>query len=115
MDGGRSRRKFRGVLEIMLIREKLRDFLHEDVDVDFMSSMTDEWEISFVGPVYLTEEGERLFSHLLDKDVIFETQARAASLDINKFSDDRDAQTLFFWAAGYCSCETYDKIFKEVE
>lgn len=91
---------------------KLKDFLKQDIDVDFESYFTDDWAMAYVGPTALTEEGEALFAAILDKEVDF-IDGSHAQLMVDTEEEDKLAQTFFFFSAGYCTCETYDKLFKE--
>ena len=91
---------------------KLREFLKQDVDLDFESCLTDDWAMAYVGPTALTEEGEALFTAILDKEVDFIDNGHS-QLMVDTEEEDKLAQTFFFFAAGYCTCETHDRLFKE--
>lgn len=90
---------------------KLREFLKQDVDLDVESSLTDDWAIGFVGPVNLTEAGKEEFAPILDNEVT--VYGGEAIIEVADTKQDRIAQKLFVYAAGFCSCETYDNLFKE--
>lgn len=90
----------------------LKDFLKCNTDVDFESYFTDDWAMAYVGPTALTEEGETRFAAILDKDVNFIDKDHA-QLMVNTDEEDELARKFFRCAAGYCTCETYDELFKE--
>ena len=91
---------------------KLKDFLKQDIDVDFESYFTDDWAMAYVGPTTLTEAGEAKFAAILDKEVDF-IDGNHAQLVVENDEEDELARKFFRYAAGYCSCETYDKFFVE--
>lgn len=91
---------------------KLKDFLKQDADLDVESSLTDDWAMGFVGPVNLTEEVEATFASILDNEVT--EHGCVAVIEVADEKQDKLAYKLFKCAAGYCTCETYDKLFKEV-
>jgi len=99
---------------------KIRDFIQQDIDIDVYDSVCDGIGIAFVGPMKLTEAGEKKFAEVLDYDI-------SIIMDGSGFHNaivDTDApegewqQKLgnakqFFWAAaGYCSCEDYELWFE---
>lgn len=90
----------------------LRKFLSYDIEVDFHSFITDDWAMAHVGPTALTEEGEEMFASILDKEV--DQDYYHARVVVETEEEDELVRKFFRYAAGYCSCETYDKLFKEV-
>ena len=92
---------------------KLKDFLKKDVDLDVESTLTDDWGIGFVGPVNLSEEGEAKFAPILDNEVTVFGNNKAL-VEVADEAQDKLTRILFRYAAGFCTCETYDELFKEV-
>lgn len=91
---------------------KLKDILKQNIDVDFESCLTDDWAMAYVGPATLTEEGAAKFAPILDKEVYFIDNDHAQVV-VETEEEDNLARELFYYAAGYCTCETYDKLFTE--
>ena len=88
---------------------KLRDFLMLDIDYDVEGSLTDDWRIAFVGPLYLIKEGEEKFGPILDNEVTF-FQSKA-EVQVEDEGQDELASTLFYAAAGYCSVADFQNYF----
>lgn len=51
------------------MKMKIRDFIHEDTDIDVCDDYTEECYIAFCGPMYLTRVGEMEFADALDLEV----------------------------------------------
>ena len=99
---------------------KIKDFIKMDVDVDVYDNVTQEIiDISFVGPLELTEEGKEKFKEVLEYDVALYEEYTYA---IVKCSDEepkikwitkaKKAGEFFKACAGYCSTKDFDKWFK---
>lgn len=102
----------------------LRELLPLRLETDVWDSVTDELGIALVGPTLLTEEGEKVFSDILDAPVSFEIIAGVivTTVEVQAPEDEDDEwehrQRVLFKllkaAAGYCSEEEYKRYFKEV-
>ena len=84
--------------------------MKQDVDLDVEGSLIDDWEIGFVGPVNLTKEGETAFASILNNEVA--VCGDHAIIEIADMMQNRIALKLFKYAAGFCTIETYDKLFR---
>lgn len=91
---------------------KLRDLLKMNIDVDTSDGIIDE-EIVFCGPCKLTEEGERKFGPLLDKDIrIYDDGSGkyATALNLTE-SEGRLFREFLKAAAGYVASSLHEKWF----
>ena len=99
---------------------KIKDLIKMDVDVEVYDNVTQEIiDISFVGPLELTEEGKEKFKEVLEYNVVLYEEYKYA---IVKCSDEepkikwitkaKKAGEFFKACAGYCSTKEYDKWFK---
>lgn len=124
-----------------LIGQKLtvRDLMRIMDDIDVYDNVCEELEITFCNPFdddevhewneYLTEEAMNTFGDVLDYPmhinqyysacaVVEEENMTCAVVEIDDDDDKvwkkrlRKAKEFFESAAGYCSCEDYDKWFK---
>ena len=97
---------------------KVRDFIKEEWDMDIYNDVTTDWGIAFCGPLELTEEGESEWDDVLDYNIdVYEVHCEAI---VHVDGPDgvwqklnRRAKRFFYAAAGYCSCEDYEKWFVE--
>ena len=96
---------------------KIREFIHQDIDIDVYDDVCEALEIAFVGPVKLTDAAKNFFEEVLDYDITLYDDHSVVSVD-----DDRDAvwkhklrlaHEFFYAAAGYCSEEDYNRWFCE--
>ena len=102
--------------------EKWADGTQDDIDV--YDDVCEEVAIAYCGCLKLTDEGRKHF-----KDVLNYTIDVNDSISSNEvpwaivYVDDEEgvwqeklekAKEFFYSAAGYCSCDDYDKWFKEV-
>lgn len=101
---------------------KLKDFIKQEIKVDFCNDVNDEYGELFVGPIYLTAEGEERFSYVLDIDIEVEESGYKgkAGLAVAKIFDYPDWYAKWFrlknflnYAAGYCSEGEWHKWFSE--
>lgn len=98
---------------------KFRDFIGTDVDIDTYNDITDEDGMAFVGPVALTEAGEKEFGCLLDLNVRVST-GNVAVVEMPTGPESQTYKCLRAFgsflrcAAGYCPQSTYDRFFKKL-
>ena len=99
---------------------KIKELVKKDIDVEVYDNVTQEIiDISFVGPLELTEEGKEKFKEVLEYDVGLNEEYKYA---IVKCSDEepkikwitkaKKAGEFFKACAGYCSAKDFDKWFK---
>lgn len=99
----------------------VKDLLKMEVDIDVYDDVCEELGIAFCGPQKLTKEGRKKFAEVLDFPVEFFNNGLSiiAIVQIDDQSDEvwesrlEKAKELFEGAAGYCSCEDYDRWFEE--
>lgn len=101
----------------------VRDLIQQEVDIDVYDDVCEELGIAFCGPQLLTEEGEKTFADVLDYPVKINTCSYGGLPAAIVLIDDPDedvwnerlekARLFFESAAGYCSCEDYDRWFKD--
>lgn len=99
----------------------IEEFLKQDIDIDVCDDVEDEFYISFVGPVELTDAGREHFAPVLGLQVFIVEDGDQPSMNLATVHIDGDdwkkrlarVNTLFKAAAGYCSAESYSKWFKE--
>ena len=53
----------------MKTKMTVRDFIAQDIEIDVYDNVTDGIEVCFIGPMELTDEGEKHFKKLLDLDI----------------------------------------------
>ena len=94
----------------------IEEFLKQDIDIDVCDDVEDEFYISFVGPVELTDAGREHFAPVLGLEVSIQEDDSMATVMI----DGEDwkkrlakVRKLFNAAAGYCPAADYEKWFKE--
>lgn len=100
---------------------KIRDLLSTDVDIDITNNVTDDFAAAFVGPLKLTEDGEKEFADVLDYDVALSDGC--AEIIVDRPDDDAiewrqrwlKASRFFNSAAGYCSEEHFKQWFDTEE
>lgn len=104
---------------------KIRDLLSTDVDIDITNNVTDDFAAAFVGPLKLTEDGEKEFADVLDYDVVLSDGC--AEIIVHRPDDDAlnniiewrmrwfKASRFFNSAAGYCSEEHFKRWFDTEE
>lgn len=111
---------------------KVRDLMRVMDDIDVYDDVCESLAIAFCNPFdddeehdwseYLTERGMKQFSDVLDYPMeIYDGCVGGCAYAIVKVDDDDDnvwrarlirAKRFFESAAGYCSCEDYDKWFR---
>ena len=94
-------------------RMKFRDFIKQDIDIDTNDGIID-WEIAFCGPCKLTEEGEKHFAPLMDKDIVFDDSTpgyKWAQAEGLTNSEGKLFREFLQAHAGYVSTELFDKWF----
>ena len=95
---------------------KVKDLLPMEIDIDVYDDVCEELGIAFCGPMRLTPEGERQFAEVLDYEIAiqngFGMMIAVVKIDGEGWKKRlRKAIEFFHSAAGYCSCEDYDKWF----
>jgi len=92
---------------------KIRDLIQKDIDIDVYDDYNEELGIAFVGPLKLTEEGEKRFAWVLDRTVEISDDCVIVHAD----SDEEVAcyREFFLAAAGYCGEYAYKMYFVEEE
>lgn len=98
----------------------VKELLEQEIDIDVYDNVCEELCIAFVGPLYLTQEGQKEFSDVLELNVKLDKDMKSAQIKVNGQTDKwlktlRHAERFFSAAAGYCSEENYDKWFKDKE
>ena len=92
---------------------KIREMITMDIDVDVYDDVTDEVYCAFVGPTYMTKEGESHFAKVLDLEV--ELNDDCAIVLIDQYRDYASWEVAvgeFFNAvAGYCPSDLWDAWF----
>lgn len=101
----------------------VKDLLKMEVDIDVYDDVCEELAIAFCGPMELTKEGEETFAEVMNYEVEFNTCSYGGLPAVIIKVDDPDedvwnarlenARLFFESAAGYCSCEDYDRWFKQ--
>ena len=97
----------------------IRDLIQQEIDIDVYDDVCEELGIAFCGPQPLTPEGEKEFAEIMDYEIQINPCSYgglpAAILCIDGLEDWEDrlrkAKIFFMCAAGYCSCEDYDRLF----
>lgn len=102
----------------------VRDFLNLSEDIDVYDNYTEELGIAFCGPMYLTPEGEKEFSKILDFEIEIIRDyhyADVAIINVDSPVEEVAEKNLklaikfFHSLAGYCAEEDYEKWFIEGE
>lgn len=102
----------------------VREFLNLSEDIDVYDNVTEGLAIAFCGPIYLTDEGEKEFSEILDFEIeIIRDYHYGDTAIVNVDSPDEKvwkkklklAIRFFHSLAGYCADEDYAKWFIEGE
>ncbi len=101
----------------------IRDLISMEIDIDVYDDVCEELGIAFCGPQKLTEEGEREFAEIMDYPVKINVNSYGGLPAAIVLIDDPDekvwkdrlrkAKRFFDGAAGYCSCDNYDRWFEE--
>jgi hypothetical protein len=101
----------------------VKDLIQMDIDIDVYDDVCEELSIAFCGPQQLTPEGQKAFAEVMDYKIDF-VNGSYGFVAIVKIDDQDEAvwtkrlnkaKRFFYAAAGYCSCDDYDKWFEEVE
>ena len=94
----------------------VRDFIRMDVDMDVYDDVCEELAVAFCGPQKLTEDGEKEFSDVLGYEVKLVGDHALVCVDdpdekicMRKL---QRAREFFDGAAGWCSCDEYDRWFE---
>lgn len=95
---------------------KVKDLLPMEIDIDVYDDVCEELGIAFCGPMRLTPEGERQFAEVLNYEIKIQTFGGMMNAIVQIDGDGwkkrlKKAIEFFHSAAGYCSCEDYDKWF----
>lgn len=102
----------------------VRDFLNLSEDIDVYDNVTEELCIAFCGPMYLTPDGEKEFSEILDFEIEIIRDYHYGDVAIISVdsSDEKIwkknlklAIKFFHSLAGYCAESDYEKWFIEGE
>ncbi len=96
------------------VRAFLEAYNNQDVDVG--SDYMDDFEAAYCG-AQLTDAGKNRFADILDLPITVYNNAKkhyiCATVHAENAAQHELVKTLFFSAAGYCSEEEYEKLFKE--
>lgn len=91
---------------------KIKDLIKMNIDTDVYDDVCEELAIAFVGPLSLTEEGQKKFADVLDYDVDFDNEVTIVKIDSDDWEDKLEkAKEFFHAAAGFCPEEDYKKWF----
>ena len=101
---------------------KVKDLLQMDIDIDVYDDVCEELGIAFCGSVELTNDGKEHFAEPLEYEVKLHNNGAdiVAIVCIDDKDDDvwerrlEKAKELFESLAGFCSCDDYEKWFKEI-
>ena len=101
----------------------IRDLINQEIDIDVYDEVCEELSIAFCGPQMLTDDGEKEFADIMDYAVEINPHSYGGYPAAIVLIDDPDdsvweyrldrVKRFFYGAAGYCSCEDYDRWFKE--
>ena len=101
----------------------IRDLINQEIDIDVYDDVCEELSIAFCGPQMLTDDGEKEFADIMDYSVEINPHSYGGYPAAIVLIDDPDdsvweyrldrVKRFFYGAAGYCSCEDYDRWFKE--
>lgn len=99
---------------------KVKDLIAQEIDIDVYDDVCDELGIACCGPITLTPEGKAKFEEVLDFDVELHNNGEdtVAIVKVDVPGDEWErrlalAKEFFESAAGYCTCEEYDKWFAD--
>lgn len=96
------------------MRTTVRELITHDIDMDVFDDVYDEEYPAFVGPMYVTEAGEKEWKDVLDLECEVE---KYIELYIDDIDDDivearhNRAHLFFSSAAGYCYDDLWNKWF----
>ena len=101
----------------------IRELINQEIDIDVYDDVCEELAIAFCGPQLLTEEGEKEFEDIMHFPVRINPHSYGNLPAAIVLIDDPDEavwqerlkkiERFFYGAAGYCSCEDYDRWFVE--
>lgn len=104
------------------MKMKIRDFLHENTDVDVVDDYTEDCYIAFCGPMWLTRVGEMEFADALDLEVEFKPGGNLVLIlvdDPDEAKAERNLKAvthLFYAMAGFdATQDEYDLWFTDEE
>lgn len=92
----------------------IKEFLAKEIDIDVDIGMA---TIAYVGPTALTEEGEKEFVPILDEKIKVTIYENNRLLDYasvaypGSHEKVKLIEKLFWWVAGYCSEEDWERLF----
>ena len=95
---------------------KLKEFLRccGENSADVRDDYNSDWIIAYCGNG-LTPEGEKRYQQLLDLDVEWNPEAQTACVIIGQHKNaeqlSNKLKKLFFWNAGFCSENEWEKLF----
>jgi len=97
----------------------IRELIQQEIDIDVYDDVCEALAIAFCGPQPLTPEGEKEFAEIMDYELRLNPCSYgglpAMILCIDGLEDWEDrlrkARIFFESAAGYCDCDTYDRLF----
>ena len=102
------------------MKQKIRDFIHEEVDIDVLDDYTEECYIAFCGPMKLTKKGEQEFKDALDLEVEYKPGDRVVTILVDDPDEDKAERNLkavahlFYAMAGFdATVEEYDLWFQD--
>ena len=99
------------------MKMKVKEFIKQDIDIDVYDNVCEELGVAFCGPMYLTKEGKKRFSDVLEFDIDIDFENDVAIVDVDGDDDVwekqlEEAETFFNAMAGYCSVTDYGKWFE---
>lgn len=100
---------------------KVADLIRQEIDIDVYDDVCEELAIAFCGPMILSEEGKKKFSEVMDYEITLVPHSYGGLPAYIVHVDDPEdsvwearlgkAKEFFQAAAGYCSCDDFDKWF----
>lgn len=103
------------------MKMKIRDFIHENVDIDVCDDYTEECNVAYCGPMWLTPAGEQAFAGALDLEVEVTPGKEPVIILVDDPDEEkaernlREVYDLFHALAGECGCDDYDEWFLDHE
>lgn len=93
---------------------KVKDFITMEVDVDVYDDVCEACAIAFCGPLQLTNRGRKYWSNILDRDIELLSDNVTAIVHASDENDAEEIAAFFESAAGFCSCEQYERWFDDI-
>lgn len=93
---------------------KLRDILPMDIDMDVFDDYDERCGYAFVGPMKLTDAGQKRFAKALDLQIDITDDNIIVSCEDNP-KNAKAVLDFILCAAGYCDYEQYERWFEDVQ